>query len=110
MLARAHALDSTHVANSSDDNLPAVSRSRRPAVPGPGAALGFAKRLTATARNAAEVVRFGGLETDEAPSPFTVEAEQLNYRLRHYFAASTRRFPTPVRRSFSMLRAADAHQ
>ncbi|HEY7009162.1 MAG TPA: alpha/beta fold hydrolase [Jatrophihabitantaceae bacterium] len=48
--------------------------------------VGAARRVTATARNAAEVVRYGGLETNEAPSPFTVEAEQRNYKLRHYFA------------------------
>lgn len=47
---------------------------------------GLAARLTTTARNVAEVVRFGGLETGEAPSPFTVEAEHHTYRLRHYFA------------------------
>ncbi len=43
-------------------------------------------RVTATARNVAEVVRYGGLETDEQASPFTVDAEQDTYRLRHYFA------------------------
>ena len=37
-------------------------------------------------RNVAEVVRFGGLETGEAPSPFAVEVEHHNYRLRRYFA------------------------
>ncbi len=47
---------------------------------------GLAGRLTTTARNVAEVVRFGGLETGEAPSPYAVEAEHHNYRLRHYFA------------------------
>jgi putative long chain acyl-CoA synthase len=46
----------------------------------------YAQRVTATARNLAEVIRFGGLETDEQASPFTVEAEQFNYRLRHYFS------------------------
>jgi putative long chain acyl-CoA synthase len=46
----------------------------------------YARRVVATARNAAEVVRFGGLETGEQPSPYTVAAEQPNYRLRHYFA------------------------
>src|ERR1700760_1675473 len=49
------------------------------------AASGFAKRLTATARNVAEVVRFGGLETGEVASPFIVVAEQMTYRLRRYF-------------------------
>src|SRR5579875_1971328 len=47
---------------------------------------GLAGRVTATARNVVEVVRFGGLETDEASSPYDVAAELPNYRLRHYFA------------------------
>ena len=75
------------MANSSgaSRDTPSTGRGRLPAVPGPAAAAGFAKRLTATARNVAEVVRFGGLETGEVSSPYTVVAEQLNYRLRHYF-------------------------
>ncbi len=52
----------------------------------PGVARRYGRLVSATARNAAEVVRFGGLETGEQPAPFTVEAEQSNYRLRHYFA------------------------
>jgi len=55
-----------------------------------------AQRLVATARNAAEVVRFGGLETGEEPSPFTVEAEQPNYRLRHYFADDVAADSVPI--------------
>jgi putative long chain acyl-CoA synthase len=47
--------------------------------------LQLAKRVSHTVRNVAEVVRFGGLETDEEESPYTVVAEQANYRLRHYF-------------------------
>lgn len=45
-----------------------------------------ALRMVSTARNVAEVVRLGGLRTDEQSSPYTVVAEQLNYRLRHYFS------------------------
>jgi putative long chain acyl-CoA synthase len=45
----------------------------------------LARRVTHTARNVAEVMRFGGLETDEEESPYTVVAEHANYRLRHYF-------------------------
>ncbi|WP_375491939.1 alpha/beta fold hydrolase [uncultured Jatrophihabitans sp.] len=52
----------------------------------PRAAARYAKRVQHTARNVAEVVRFGGLETNEEYSPYTVEAELANYRLRHYFA------------------------
>ena len=41
-------------------------------------------RLGAAAQNAFEVARFGGLETDEQPSPFEVVAGPA-YRLRRYF-------------------------
>ena len=86
------------MAHSSDipDDLASARRGRRPGLPGPAAAAGFAKRLTATARNVAEVVRFGGLETDEDPSPFTVVAEQLNYRLRHYYPDSVPADAPPI--------------
>ncbi|WP_375487253.1 AMP-binding protein [uncultured Jatrophihabitans sp.] len=52
----------------------------------PGAAVRYAQLVQQTARNLAEFVRFGGLETGEEQSPFAVEAEQQIYRLRHYFA------------------------
>lgn len=52
---------------------------------GPVAAVRYARRVAHTARNVAEVVRFGGLETDEEESPYTVVAERSTYRLRHYF-------------------------
>jgi putative long chain acyl-CoA synthase len=38
------------------------------------------------AQNAFEVARFGGLETDEKPSPYEIAAERPVYRLRHYYA------------------------
>jgi putative long chain acyl-CoA synthase len=43
-------------------------------------------RLGAAAQNALEVARFGGLATDEEPSPYEVSAEHRVYRLRHYYA------------------------
>lgn len=43
------------------------------------------RRVGATIKNVAEVVRFGGLETGEESSPFAVVTEQLTFRLRHYF-------------------------
>src|SRR5581483_9370720 len=49
----------------------------------------YVRRISHTARNVAEVVRFGGLETDDAESPYTVVTERQNYRLRHYFADET---------------------
>jgi putative long chain acyl-CoA synthase len=42
-------------------------------------------RLGAAAQNALEVARFGGLATDEQPSPYEVAAEHRIYRLRHYY-------------------------
>jgi putative long chain acyl-CoA synthase len=42
-------------------------------------------RLGAAAQNALEVARFGGLATDEEPSPYEVAAEHRVYRLRHYY-------------------------
>ena len=71
------------VTNSPDDGLTA-------------AATRYVRRATQTARNVAEVVRFGGLETSEQPSPFTVEVEQATYRLRHYFPDDMPRDAAPV--------------
>jgi putative long chain acyl-CoA synthase len=42
-------------------------------------------RIGAVAQNAFEVARFGGLATDEQPSPFAVAAEHRVYKLRHYY-------------------------
>jgi putative long chain acyl-CoA synthase len=42
-------------------------------------------RLGAAAQNALEVARFGGLTTDEVPSPYEIAAEHRVYRLRHYY-------------------------
>ncbi len=43
-------------------------------------------RLGNAAQNALEVARFGGLATDEEPSPYDVVSEQRVYRLRRYYA------------------------
>jgi putative long chain acyl-CoA synthase len=43
-------------------------------------------RLGAAAQNALEVARFGGLATDEQPSPYIVAAAHPIYRLRRYYA------------------------
>ncbi|MGQ0463792.1 MAG: AMP-binding protein [Sporichthyaceae bacterium] len=42
-------------------------------------------RVWSAAGNAIEVARFGGLDTGEQPSPFTIEARSAMYRLRRYF-------------------------
>ena len=44
-------------------------------------------RLGATAQNALEVARFGGLDTGEEPSPYEVAVTRPVYRLRRYFPA-----------------------
>ncbi len=59
-------------------------------------------RLGAAAQNALEVARFGGLATEEEPSPYTVAAEHRVYRrLRHYYAEGSGNdsAPSPGRRS-----------
>ena len=57
---------------------------------------GPASRLGAAAQNALEVARFGGLETDEEPSPYAVFAERPVYRLRRYFPSARRRANVPA--------------
>ncbi len=52
-----------------------------------------AARLAAVAQNAFEVARFGGLETDEQPSPHEVVAERPVYRLRRYYPDRPRGAP-----------------
>jgi putative long chain acyl-CoA synthase len=42
-------------------------------------------RLGAAAQNALEVARFGGLTTEDEPSPYEVVSEQRIYRLRRYY-------------------------
>jgi putative long chain acyl-CoA synthase len=57
---------------------------------------GPAGRIGAAAQNALEVVRFGGLETDEQPSPYEVFAERPVYRLRRYFPPQRKRANVPA--------------
>ena len=45
-------------------------------------------RLGAAAQNALEVARFGGLATDEQPSPYEVVSEHRVYKLRRYYRAA----------------------
>jgi putative long chain acyl-CoA synthase len=80
------------VGTSDDSAAPARAHAR---APGRGA-IRYAQRVSATVRNAAEFVRYGGLQTTDQPSPFDVVAEQPNYRLRHYFADEVPAGATPV--------------
>ncbi len=66
-------------------------------------------RLGAAAQNALEVARFGGLSTDEEPSPYDVVAEQRVYRLRHYFADGRRRTAPPILLVPPMMLAAEVY-
>jgi putative long chain acyl-CoA synthase len=43
-------------------------------------------RLGVAAQNALEVARFGGLTTEDEPSPYELATEQRVYRLRRYYA------------------------
>ena len=45
-------------------------------------------RVGAAAQNALEVARFGGLATDEQPSPYEVTFEHRVFRLRRYYATA----------------------
>ncbi len=53
-------------------------------------------RLIATAQNGLEVLRFGGLETGDVPSPFQIVESVPMYRLRRYFPPDNRNGQTPV--------------
>ncbi|HUO72041.1 MAG TPA: AMP-binding protein [Solirubrobacteraceae bacterium] len=53
-------------------------------------------RIGAAAQNALEVARFGGLTTDEEPSPYEVVSEQRVYRLRRYYADASTQSAAPV--------------
>jgi putative long chain acyl-CoA synthase len=54
-------------------------------------------RIGAAAQNALEVARFGGLTTEDEPSPYEVTDEQRVFRLRRYFpSARPRRAAPPV--------------
>ena len=46
-------------------------------------------RVGAAAQNALELARFGGLATDQEPSPYEVAREHRIYRLRHYYPGPT---------------------
>src|SRR6201997_5639487 len=53
-------------------------------------------RLIATAQNGLEVIRYGGLETGTAPSPFQIVESVPMYRLRRYFPPDNRNGQMPV--------------
>lgn len=54
------------------------------------------KTATSYVVNAVEVLRFGGLQTDEETSPYEIVAHRPMFRLRRYFADSGEARGTPV--------------
>src|SRR5947209_8169872 len=66
-------------------------------------------RLGAAAQNALEVARFGGLTTDEEPSPYEVVSEQRVYRLRRYYAGAASVAGPPVLLVPPMMLAAEVY-
>jgi putative long chain acyl-CoA synthase len=66
-------------------------------------------RLGAAAQNALEVARFGGLETDQEPSPYEVESEQRVYRLRRYYPDGASERGDPILLVPPMMLAAEVY-
>ncbi|HET9075116.1 MAG TPA: alpha/beta fold hydrolase [Solirubrobacteraceae bacterium] len=62
----------------------------------PKRVIGPVGRLGAAAQNALEVARFGGLATDEQPSPYDVIAEHRVFRLRRYYPDLTETGRPPI--------------
>jgi putative long chain acyl-CoA synthase len=52
--------------------------------------------LGAAAQNALEVARFGGLETDQEPSPYELHSEHRIFRLRRYYTDAVPAGAPPV--------------
>ena len=55
-----------------------------------------ASRVGAAAQNALEVARFGGLATDDEPSPYEVVAEERVFKLRRYYPGTNDDAPAIV--------------
>jgi putative long chain acyl-CoA synthase len=66
-------------------------------------------RLGAAAQNALEVARFGGLQTDQEPSPYEVVSEHRVYRLRRYYPDGRGRRGSPVLLVPPMMLAAEIY-
>jgi len=66
-------------------------------------------RVGAAAQNALEVARFGGLTSDEEPSPYEVVSEQRVYRLRRYYPTNNERSAPPMLLVPPMMLAAEVY-
>jgi len=66
-------------------------------------------RLGAAAQNALEVARFGGLATDEEPSPYSVAREERVFKLRHYYEGESAPDAPPILLVPPMMLAAEIY-
>jgi putative long chain acyl-CoA synthase len=66
-------------------------------------------RIGSAAQNALEVARFGGLATDEQPSPYELAHEHRVYKLRHYYPGRARNAGPPVLLVPPMMLAAEVY-
>ncbi len=66
-------------------------------------------RIGAAAQNALEVARFGGLETDQAPSPYEVAHEHRVYKLRRYYPDGVEGRGAPILLVPPMMLAAEVY-
>jgi putative long chain acyl-CoA synthase len=64
---------------------------------------GEVRKLIATAQNGLEVIRFGGLQSGDQPSPYDVVERRPMYRLRRYFPADRTPDPEQVDRPVALL-------
>lgn len=68
-----------------------------------------AARIGAAAQNALEVARFGGLDTEQRPSPYEVVSQHRVYRLRHYYPGDVSPDAPPVLLIPPMMLAAEIY-
>lgn len=73
----------------------------------PDTVTGSLGRLAAYAQNGLEVLRFGGLDTGEEPSPYSVVEESPMYKLRRYFPDEQREGAPSVLLVHPMMLSAD---
>jgi putative long chain acyl-CoA synthase len=75
----------------------------------PKSLTGPVARLGAAAQNALEVARFGGLTTDEEPSPYEIASEHRVYKLRRYYPGEVAPDAPPVLLVPPMMLAAEVY-
>jgi putative long chain acyl-CoA synthase len=68
-----------------------------------------AARIGAAAQNALEIARFGGLDTEQQPSPYEVVCERRICKLRHYYPGEAQSDAPPVLLIPPMMLAAEVY-